>query len=175
MAVNFKQHIPNFVTIARIVGSILLLFIDASTTITSPFWMVYLFCGLTDMADGFLARRLHAESKTGAMLDSVADLCFWGCCAWKVFPLLHLDWWMWVWITLIILIKVINQISALVIYHKCKFPHTIANKVTGLLLFLSIPFFLCYTWSIPIILTTFCATFSAIQEGHFIRKKLNIC
>jgi len=33
------------------------------------------------MVDGYLARRLHAESKTGALLDSVADLCFVACCA----------------------------------------------------------------------------------------------
>ncbi len=28
------------------------------------------------MLDGFLARKLNAESKTGAVLDSVADFCF---------------------------------------------------------------------------------------------------
>ena len=31
---------------------------------------------VSDMADGDLARKLHAESKTGAVLDSMADLCF---------------------------------------------------------------------------------------------------
>lgn len=43
---------------------------------TAAFWTVYGLCGISDMADGYLARRLHAESKRGAMLDSVADLCF---------------------------------------------------------------------------------------------------
>ena len=33
------------------------------------------------MMDGYLARKLHAESKSGAVLDSVADICFVACCA----------------------------------------------------------------------------------------------
>lgn len=41
-----------------------------------PFVVLYLFCGLTDVLDGFLARRLHAESKSGARLDSAADAVF---------------------------------------------------------------------------------------------------
>jgi CDP-diacylglycerol--glycerol-3-phosphate 3-phosphatidyltransferase len=35
--------------------------------------------GLTDAADGFLARLLHAQSKLGARLDSFADLAGWVC------------------------------------------------------------------------------------------------
>ena len=38
------------------------------------------------MLDGYLARKLHAESKTGAVLDSVADICFVVCCAIQLIP-----------------------------------------------------------------------------------------
>jgi CDP-diacylglycerol--glycerol-3-phosphate 3-phosphatidyltransferase len=41
-----------------------------------PFVVLYLLCGLTDVLDGFLARRLHAESDAGARLDSAADVVF---------------------------------------------------------------------------------------------------
>ena len=41
-----------------------------------PFWTLYALCGISDMVDGWLARRLHAETKAGAILDSVADLSF---------------------------------------------------------------------------------------------------
>jgi len=81
------------------------------------------------------------------------------------------DNWMWIWNVIIALIKIINQISALVVHGKFTFPHTIANKVTGLLLFISIPIFVCLALDIPIIVTAITATFAAIQEGHYIRTK----
>ena len=68
---------------------------------------------------------------------------------------------------LIIIIKIINQISALAVYKRLCFPHTQANKLTGLLLFIAVPLMF---WSIvPIAIVAGIATFAAIQEGHFIR------
>ena len=165
------KFLPNIITSVRIIGAICLLFTDVSADMKSRFWTIYLFCGITDMIDGFLARKLHAESKQGAMFDSVADLCFVGMCAWKMLPILILDKWMWIWIAIIAMIKIINQISALVVHGKFMFPHTIANKATGLLLFLSIPIYICFALDIPIIITTIIATFAAIQEEHYIRAK----
>ncbi len=50
--------------------------------------------------------------------------------------------------------------------HLC-FPHTKANKLTGLLLFLSVP---TVFWSVvPLAFVAGAATFAAVQEGHFIR------
>ena len=121
------------------------------------------------MADGYLARKLGCVSKTGALLDSLADLAFVICCCFKLIPALALPKWLWIWGGVIVVIKVINQISALVMYKKCIFPHTVANKVMGVLLFLAVP---TAFWSfIPIVIVAGVATFAAIQEGHFIRKK----
>lgn len=164
-----KKHLPNIITLARIIGSIFLLVTDVSTDMMSLFWIVYLFCGISDMIDGFLARKLNTESKLGAMFDGVADLCFIGCCVWKLLPLFSLENWMWIWIAIITLIKIINQVSALVVHGMFVFLHTIANKVTGLLLFVTIPVYMCFECSIPIIITGIIAAFAAIQEGHYIR------
>ena len=121
------------------------------------------------MADGYLARKLGCESKTGALLDSLADLAFVICCCFKLIPVLAFPKWLWIWGGVIVAIKVINQMCALVMYKKCVFPHTMANKVTGVLLFLSVP---TAFWSfIPIIIVAGVATIAAIQEGHFIRTK----
>ena len=69
---------------------------------------------------------------------------------------------------MIVIIKIINQISALVVHKHLSFPHTAANKLTGLLLFIAVPMTF---WSIiPIAIVAAIATFAAIQEGHFIRK-----
>ena len=121
------------------------------------------------MVDGWLARKLQAETKAGAILDSVADIIFVACCAIHLLPVLEIPVWMWIWAGVIVFIKVVNQVSALVVYKRFCFPHTTANKLTGLLLFLSVP---TVFWSvIPIAIAAAIATFAAVQEGHFIRTK----
>jgi CDP-diacylglycerol--glycerol-3-phosphate 3-phosphatidyltransferase len=133
------------------------------------FWVIYGLCGISDMVDGYLARRLHAESKAGAVLDSVADLCFVACCAIKLMPVLQIPSWLWIWAGVIVLIKLVNQVSALAAYKHLCFPHTLANKLTGLLLFPSVPM-TCWSF-VPIAIVAGVATFAAIQEGHFIRTR----
>lgn len=134
-----------------------------------PFWTLYALCGISDMVDGWLARRLHAETKAGAILDSVADLSFVVCCAIRLLPHLSIPSWLWIWVGIIVVIRIINQVSALVVIKRFCFPHTVANKLTGFLLFLTVPTFF---WTmIPAIVVAAVATFAAIQEGHFIRTR----
>ena len=160
------NRIPNIISALRILGAILLLlFYPASVA----FWVIYGLCGISDMLDGYLARKLHAESKTGAVLDSVADICFVACCAIRLIPVVHIPTWLWIWAGVIVAIKIVNQISALNVYKRFCFPHTKANKLTGLLLFLSVP---TVFWSIiPSAFVAGAATFAAVQEGHFIRTR----
>ena len=158
-------QLPNIITLLRIAGSLGLLLCDVAGVV---FWIIYGLCGISDIADGWLARKLKCVTKTGALLDSVADICFVACCVWKLLPILDLPQWLWLWAGVIVAIKVVNQIFALVMYGRCRFPHTAANKATGFLLFISVPMVL---WSIvPIIIVAAIATFAAIQEGHFIRR-----
>lgn len=121
------------------------------------------------MLDGYLARKLQAESKAGALLDSVADIFFVACCAIRLFPVMQIPTWLWIWAGVIAAIKIVNQVSALIVYKRFCFPHTKANKLTGLLLFLTVP---TVFWSIvPIAIAAGVATFAAVQEGYFIRTK----
>ena len=160
------KRIPNVISALRIAGSIGLLFCDISGL---PFWVLYALCGISDMVDGWLARRLHAESNTGAILDSVSDIIFVACCAIRLSPVLDIPTWLWLWAGVIVIIKIVNQISALVVYKRFCFPHTSANKLTGFLLFLTVP---TMFWSmIPISIVAAIATFAAVQEGHYIRAK----
>ena len=160
------KHIPNIITALRIVGAFGLLFFDFRSAV---FWTLYLVCGVSDMLDGFLARKLRCESKAGASLDSVADLAFVACCCVKLIPVLNLPFWLWIWAGAIVVVKVINQISALVMYKRFCFPHTFANKATGLLLFVVAPLTLFLETPVPMVVTAALATFAAVQEGHFIR------
>ena len=158
--------LPNIITLLRIVGSLGLLLCDVSGV---AFWFVYALCGISDIADGWLARRLKCVTKTGALLDSVADICFAACLCPLLLPILDLPQWLWLWAGVIVIIKVVNQISALVKYGRCTFPHTLANKATGFLLFIAVP--MTFVSVVPIIIVAVVATLAAIQEGHYIRTK----
>ena len=163
------KHLPNAISALRFLGAVCLLFFGVESC---AFWAIYFGCGLSDMADGYLARKLGCESKTGAILDSLADLAFVICCCFKLIPVLAFPKWLWIWGGVIVAIKVINQVCALVLYKKCVFPHTIANKVTGALLFVGVPLTMFLESNVPMIIIAVVATFAAVQEGHFIRTGL---
>ena len=66
-------QLPNVITLLRIAGSLGLLLSDVTGVV---FWIIYGLCGISDIADGWLARRLKCVTKKGALLDSLADICF---------------------------------------------------------------------------------------------------
>ncbi|MBO7136845.1 MAG: CDP-alcohol phosphatidyltransferase family protein [Bacteroidaceae bacterium] len=154
------KQLPNIITLLRIAGSLSLLLCDVAN---DSFWIIYVLCGISDIADGWLARKLKCVTKKGALLDSLADICFVVCCAWTLLPILELPQWLWLWAGIIVVIKVMSQISALVMYGRCSFPHTAANKATGFLLFIVVP--MTFVSVIPIIIVAAVATFAAIHEG----------
>ena len=160
------KRLPNVISVLRIAGSLGLLFCDVAGWL---FWVLYALCGISDMVDGWLARKLHVETKAGAVCDSVSDIVFVACCAIHLLPVLEIPTWLWIWAGVIVIIKVVNQISVLVVCKRFCFLHTVANKLTGLLLFLTVP---ALFWSmIPIAIVAAMATFASVQEGHFIRTK----
>ena len=162
------QHIPNIITILRFLGAACLLLLNPTG---AAFWVIYGLCGISDMLDGYLARKLHVESKTGAVLDSVADFFFVACCAIRLISVVQIPTWLWILTGVIVAVKIVNQVSALIVCKRFYFPHTNANKLTGLLLFLSVP---TVFWSVvPLACVAGVATFAAIQEGHFIRTRPN--
>ncbi len=152
--------LPNILSSLRMVGAVALLPCNVSS---STFWVLYIVCGISDMADGWLARKLKCVTKKGALLDSLADICFVACCACRILPILELPQWLWLWAGVIVAMKVVNQLSALVRYGHCSFPHTLANKWAGFLLFIAVP--MTFVSIIPISIVAAVATFAAIHEG----------
>ncbi|MGN0142294.1 MAG: CDP-alcohol phosphatidyltransferase family protein [Roseburia sp.] len=156
----------NIVTSCRILCSILMLF---SPALSARFYCMYLFCGLTDMVDGTIARKTNTASKFGARLDSIADFVFVVAALVKLLPVMHIPRWLWLWILVIAIIKIMNVISGLICRKRFMVEHTIMNKITGLLLFL-LPltlFFIELEYSAVVVCSI--ATVSAIQEGYLIR------
>ena len=151
----------NLVTLFRIVLSIALLFLP---TLSVAFGILYLLCGISDMADGFVARKTHTETAMGAKLDSAADLLFVAVCAVKLLPLVRLNTWLWIWTAAIALIKIAAMLLRFTRVHTFMPPHSSANKLTGVLLFL-LPLTLpLMDIHYPAALVCAVATFAAIQD-----------
>jgi cardiolipin synthase (CMP-forming) len=72
-----KRHIPNLLSICRMLFTVLLypIIISGNRTL---FLTLFLVTGFTDVLDGFLARRWKVQSRLGARLDSIADYVFTG-------------------------------------------------------------------------------------------------
>ena len=160
-----KNHIANIITGCRILGSVLLLFFPAFSV---TFYILYLFCGITDMIDGTIARKTNSVSEFGENLDTVADIVFVAVCFIKILPLIHLPVWLIIWIAVIAIIKIGSIISGYVFKKQFISLHTVMNKITGFLLFL---FPLTTAFIKPIyssLAVCLIATFSAIREVVYI-------
>ena len=159
-----KKHIANILTGSRIVFSLPLLFIPLSS---AWFYVFYLLCGLSDMVEGTVARRTNSATEFGARLDTVSDFIFMIVALIKFVPPLHITVWLWIWIGVIAMMKLGNAAWGFVRTKKLISPHTVWNKVTGLLLFL-LPMtiiFVDITYTLTIVCTV--ATIAAIHEVYY--------
>jgi len=159
------KHLANILTGCRILGSILLLVFPAFSV---AFYITYLFCGLSDMIDGTIARKTNSTSKFGSQLDTIADLIFVAASLFKLLPAIHIPGWLWIWGGVIAVIKISNIIWGYISKKQFISLHTIMNKVTGLLLFL-LPLTVSFV-ELKYIAIAVCsiATLSAIQEWFYV-------
>ena len=158
----------NTITFSRIAACIVLLLCP----VFSPaFYVFYIVAGLSDMLDGFVARQTDTVSKLGTRPDTIADFVFVVVCMIKLLPILSISVWLYGWIGIIALIKVVNIISGFAVQKRFVPVHSVMNKVVGALLFL-LPLTLP---AVPLkytaIVVCAAATFAAIQEGYFIRTE----
>ena len=135
---------------------------------SAGFYFFYMLAGFTDMIDGTIARKLGTESMFGRNFDIIADMVFVASSAYKLFPEFKIPRVIWLWISIVALIKIINIILGFVKKKKFTAVHSLSNKVTGAVLFL-LPLTLTVLYlrysSIPVCMI---ASFAAIQEGFFI-------
>lgn len=159
------KRIANILTSCRILGSVLLLLFPAFSL---GFYIIYFFCGFSDMLDGTIARKTNTVSSFGSKLDTAADFVFMAVCAVKLLPKMNIPVWMWIWIAAIAIVKFTNIIWGFIQRKKLVDYHTFLNKTTGLLLFF-LPLtlqFIVPTYSFAVVCTI--ATIAAIQEGYCI-------
>ena len=158
----------NIITIIRILCSFALLFFPAFSV---AFYALYITAGLSDIVDGWVARKTNTVSNYGSKLDTIADVVFVTVCLLKLLPVMDIPLWLYVWIGIIAFIKIINIASGFVVQKRFVAVHNVMNKVTGVLLFLFPLTFSFIDLRYSEIVVCLIATFAAIQEGHLIRTK----
>lgn len=141
-----KEHewsAADTVTSLRIVAAIILAFLPWGTR---RFLIVYTFAGLTDVLDGWLARKNQAASEFGARLDSITDLLFYGVLLIRMLPLLYqmLPGEFWYFVLGIIVVRLASYVVAAVKFRRFASLHTWLNKLTGGAVFL-LPYVLQFT------------------------------
>lgn len=144
-----KQHKWNMadtVTAVRMAASLFLLFLPMKSI---WFLVIYTFAGLTDVLDGWLARKSGRASEFGAKLDSIADLLFYSVLLTRLFPVLNqiFPGEIWFAVSGIVIVRLAAYITAAVKYHRFASLHTWLNKLTGVAVFL-LPYVL---WASPIV------------------------
>lgn len=132
--------LPNLLSILRILFAVFLLFAGNPV----GFATCYLICGISDVLDGWVARRWRLESRLGAKLDSLGDLVFWT----VIFHLVYsrcphlLEGWIPFFISGVVLVRAVNAVITRLRFRQWGMLHTWGNKVTGLLLYLLLPVYI---------------------------------
>lgn len=122
----------------RMLFSVGLLFTDP---LSVPFFAVYVSCGLSDVLDGTVARRTHAESRSGARLDTVADIVFYGMALVALLPMLTDDLPPAIWVVAVAIaaVRALAYAACAVRTGSVEPKHSVLNKASGLLVFV-VPF-----------------------------------
>ncbi len=155
--------VPNALTSIRIIGAFCLLL---AAPLSMAFYAVYIIAGLSDAADGFVARRMGKTSAFGAKLDSVADLTFYSVTVIRLLPALteRLNGSLWGLISAVLIIRLASYITAAVKFHTLASLHTYLNKLTGFLLFV-FPFLIGLGWfRIYVVICCFVGASASLEE-----------
>lgn len=129
---NIRKNLANIITVTRLVCIVPLFFVPPFSV---PFWILYAYCGLSDIADGIIARTMKQQSSAGARLDSIADAAFFFVLMIRILPVLIIPPWIWFCGIGVLLIRFATYGLGFAKYHSFSSLHTYANKVTGALLF----------------------------------------
>lgn len=133
MMISIEKSIPNAITLLRIIFSLMLLFQEIRTI---SFFLLYGLCILSDILDGYLARKLNCSTTLGATFDSIADFIFAGVMMIRLIPMVDGPSWIFTWIGFLFLFRILSLLIGGIRYHTIAFLHTTMNKITGLILVL---------------------------------------
>jgi len=153
--------IPNFISLSRIIFSLILIFIKP---LSIAFYAIYIICGFSDILDGVIARKTGTTSRLGEKLDSLADMIMIGILLLVLYPIVNFATEIVIWIVSIAIIRLASMVVAMKKYKTFAMLHTYGNKITGIVLFI-FPLWLPYIHT-TVLMYIICivASISAIEE-----------
>jgi CDP-diacylglycerol--glycerol-3-phosphate 3-phosphatidyltransferase len=155
------MSIASIITIGRIIGAFLLLLTTPSSL---TFLIIYSLCCISDVLDGYIARKTKTTSKLGEILDSIADFVLIVVIFIIFIPLFEWRIWMLYWGILIALIRFGSLTIGYIKYRTVSFLHTYANKGTGVMLALFPIWYLLFRFDIAVLILCIISTISAFEE-----------
>ncbi len=164
-----ENELANVITGIRIVCALGLAFCPPFSI---PFYVLYLICGVSDVLDGIVARCLGKETKSGAQLDTAADIVFTAVVILKTLPTVDIPTWVIVWTVCIAVLKAVNVITGFVMRRRFVAEHTVPNKICGVLLFalpLCVGFLPGRSVTVLIVMNCAVAAIAAVHEWYCIR------
>lgn len=165
-----KKNAANIITATRILGTLVMIFMPVFSI---GFYVAYTYAGLSDVADGYVARKYNLASKSGARLDSFSDLFFYTSMMIKILPYLihYLPGYVMMAIYSIFAFRIVLYIVVWFTRHSFMSYHSYFNKGTGLMLFfvpyfIKMSFFTVYASAICVL-----AIVAALNDIRLLRKE----
>jgi len=123
------KHVPNLLSAARLLAAPYIFWLLWTKQFdTALVW--FALAGITDALDGYLARKLHVESPTGAYLDPIADKVLLS----GAFLILAMNGAIPTWLTVLVLGRegAILFVAGIFLLKKTRksFPPTLAGKLS---------------------------------------------
>ncbi|MFZ2538633.1 MAG: CDP-alcohol phosphatidyltransferase family protein, partial [Oscillospiraceae bacterium] len=120
----------NYISILRILLALTLALVKP---LSIAFMVIYLVCGISDVFDGYIARKTDTVSRLGGKLDSIADLIMVAVLMIVLFPIINPTVQIITWIVIVVIIRAMSMIVVFVKYKTFEILHTYGNKITGLM------------------------------------------
>lgn len=126
------MKLADIITASRIVFSAIMAIV---TSFSGAFWSCYICAGLSDLLDGFVARKMRQQSEAGARLDSIADLVFAASIAFVVVKSFDIPLWLWLLAISTALLRFASYGVGFCKFRRFSALHTYLNKAAGFLIF----------------------------------------
>jgi len=139
----------------------MLLFIKPLSTV---FFIIFFACQITDVLDGYIARKMGIVSKLGDNLDSIGDFTMILVLIIVLYPVVKPTIKIIIWVAIIAMIKIISTIIVFIKYKTFEMLHTYGNKFTGFMLFAFIISIAFLQSNIIMYIVCAVASISAIEE-----------
>ena len=153
---------PNILSLSRILLSPVLFMIAGKKIML---FLLLSLIGLTDVLDGFVARKIKKETMIGAWLDSIADFVFF------ISFIIYSVWFeleymikLQYFIIVIITIKLLSVVTGFIKYRQPGLLHTIANKITHIIVFAGLCVFVLFRSTIIVEIGLTISILTALEE-----------